>query len=83
MLEAPALTGATSQSWRPTRCHGPARAPSARAVARPSRGCPTRRRRGEPGGRAETARRLEEAHKLLDEVSNMLGDVRRELLGRR
>ena len=27
------------------------------------------------------ARRLEEAHKLLDEVSNMLGDVRRELLG--
>ena len=36
-----------------------------------------------PGGRAETARRLEEANKLLDEVSNMLGDVWRELLGRR
>jgi hypothetical protein len=34
-----------------------------------------------PGGRADAARRLEEAHKLLDEVSNMLGDVRRELLG--
>jgi hypothetical protein len=27
------------------------------------------------------ARRLEEAHKLLDEVADMLGDVRRELLG--
>ena len=27
------------------------------------------------------ARRLEEANKLLEEVSNMLGDVRRELLG--
>jgi hypothetical protein len=38
---------------------------------------------GKAGGRAEAARRLEEAHKLLDEVSNMLGDVRRELLGRR
>ena len=36
---------------------------------------------GKPGGRAETARRLEEANKLLDEVTNMLGDVRRELLG--
>jgi hypothetical protein len=34
-------------------------------------------------GRAEAARRLDEAHKLLDEVSHMLGDVRRELLGRR
>ena len=30
---------------------------------------------------AEAARRLEEANKLLEEVSNMLGDVRRELLG--
>jgi hypothetical protein len=39
--------------------------------------------RGKPGGRAEAARRLAEANKLLDEVSNMLGDVRRELLGRR
>ena len=39
---------------------------------------------GKPAlGRAETARRLDEALKLLDEVSNMLGDVRRELLGRR
>jgi hypothetical protein len=36
---------------------------------------------GKPGGRAEAARRLDGAHKLLDEVSNMLGDVRRELLG--
>jgi hypothetical protein len=34
-------------------------------------------------GRAEAARPLDEAHKLLDEVSNMLGDVRRELPGRR
>ena len=34
---------------------------------------------GQAGGRAEAARRLDEAHKLLDE--NMLGDVRRELLG--
>ena len=34
-------------------------------------------------GRAEAARRLDEAHKLLDEVSNMLGEMRRELLGRR
>ena len=31
--------------------------------------------RGKPGGRAEAARRLAEANKLLDEVSNMLGDV--------
>ena len=38
---------------------------------------------GKPGGRADAARRLEEAHKLLEEVSNMLGDVRRELMGRR
>jgi hypothetical protein len=34
-----------------------------------------------PGGRAEIAHRLEEANKLLDEVSNMLGDVRREVAG--
>jgi hypothetical protein len=32
-------------------------------------------------GRAEAARRLDEAHKLLDEVSDMLTEVRRELLG--
>jgi hypothetical protein len=31
--------------------------------------------------RAEAARRLDEVHKLLEEVSNMLVGVRRELLG--
>ncbi len=31
-------------------------------------------------GRAEAIRRLDEAHKLLDEIANMLADVRRELL---
>ena len=36
---------------------------------------------GKPGGRADTARRLAEAHKLLDEVANMLTEMRRELLG--
>ena len=36
---------------------------------------------GKAGGRAEAARRLDEADKLLDEISNMLGDVRREMLG--
>jgi hypothetical protein len=38
-----------------------------------------------PGGRAEAATRLDEAHKLLDEISNMLTEMRRELLdsGRR
>jgi hypothetical protein len=36
---------------------------------------------GKPGGRAEAARRLDEANKLLDEVSNMLTEMRRELLG--
>jgi hypothetical protein len=35
---------------------------------------------GKPAGRAEAAHRLEEANKLLDEVSNMLGDVRRTML---
>jgi hypothetical protein len=34
-------------------------------------------------GRAEAARRLDETHKLLDEIANMLADVRRELLGKR
>jgi hypothetical protein len=34
-----------------------------------------------PGGRAETARRLDEAHKLLAEVSAILTEMRRELLG--
>ena len=38
---------------------------------------------GKPGGRADAARRLDEAHKLLDEISNMLADVQRELMGRR
>jgi hypothetical protein len=37
--------------------------------------------RGKPGGRADAARRLDEARKLLDEVSNMLTELRRELLG--
>ena len=32
-------------------------------------------------GRAETDRVLGEAHKLFDEISNMLTDMRRELLG--
>jgi hypothetical protein len=36
---------------------------------------------GKPGGCAEAARRLDEAHKLLDEISNMLTEMRRELLG--
>ena len=36
---------------------------------------------GQPGGRAEAARRLEEAHKLLDEVSNLLVEMRREMMG--
>ena len=35
---------------------------------------------GKPGGRAEAACRLEEAHKLLDEISNMLTEMRRALL---
>ncbi len=38
---------------------------------------------GKPGGRAEAARRLEEAHRLLEEVADMLTDVRRDLLGGR
>jgi hypothetical protein len=36
---------------------------------------------GKPGGRAEAAHRLGEAHKLFDEISNMLTEMRRELLG--
>ena len=39
-----------------------------------------RRDTGKPGGRAEAARRLDEAHKLLEEVGDMLTDVRQELL---
>jgi hypothetical protein len=38
---------------------------------------------GKPGGRAEAARRLDDAHKLFDEISNMLTEMRRELLSRR
>jgi hypothetical protein len=37
--------------------------------------------RGQPGGRADTARRLDEAHKVLDEIADMLTHMRRELLG--
>jgi len=36
---------------------------------------------GQAMGRAEAARRLDEAHKLLDEISNMLAEMRRESLG--
>ena len=38
---------------------------------------------GKPGGRAEAARRLDEAHKLLDEIEHMLADMRRTLMGGR
>jgi hypothetical protein len=38
--------------------------------------------RGKARGRAETDRALGEAHKLFDEISNMLTEMRRELLGR-
>jgi NADH dehydrogenase len=34
-----------------------------------------------PGGRADAARRLEEAHALLEEISTLLSQLRRELLG--
>ena len=36
---------------------------------------------GKPGGRAEAARRLDEAHRLLDEIANMLTEMRRTMLG--
>ena len=36
---------------------------------------------GKPGGRTEAARRLDDAHKLLDEISNLLSEMRRDLLG--
>ena len=36
---------------------------------------------GHPGGRADAAQRLEEAHKLLDAVANMLTEMRRTMLG--
>ena len=32
-------------------------------------------------GRAEAARRLEEAHKLLNEIANMLTEMRRTMMG--
>jgi hypothetical protein len=38
---------------------------------------------GKARGRAETDRALGETHKLFDEISNMLTEMRRELLGRR
>jgi hypothetical protein len=36
---------------------------------------------GKARGRAETDRVLGEAHKLFEEISNMLTEMRRELLG--
>jgi hypothetical protein len=36
---------------------------------------------GQAGGRADAARWLDEAHKLLDEIADMLTHMRRELLG--
>jgi hypothetical protein len=39
-------------------------------------------RRGKARGRAEANRALGEAHKLFDEISNMLTELRRALLGR-
>jgi hypothetical protein len=36
---------------------------------------------GKARGRAETDRALGEAHKLFDEISNLLTEMRRELLG--
>jgi hypothetical protein len=36
---------------------------------------------GKPGGRADAARRLDDAHRLLDEIADMLTHMRRVLLG--
>ena len=36
---------------------------------------------GKPGGRADAARRLDEARRLLDEIANMLTEMRRTMLG--
>ena len=36
---------------------------------------------GKPGGRADAARRLDEADKLLAEISDLLSRLRRELPG--
>ena len=38
---------------------------------------------GQAGGRAEAARRQEEAHKLFEEIADMLTHMRRESLGGR
>jgi hypothetical protein len=38
---------------------------------------------GKPGGRAEAARRLDEANKLLGEIEHMLADMWRTLIGGR
>ena len=51
--------------------------PHARPHPRVARG------HGQPGGRAEAARRLDEAHKLLEEVADMLTAMRKDLLGGR
>jgi hypothetical protein len=34
-----------------------------------------------PGGRADAARRIEEARQLLDEIERVLVEMRRELMG--
>ena len=39
------------------------------------------KRQGPALGRAEAARRLDEAHKLLNEISNILTELRRTMLG--
>ena len=36
---------------------------------------------GKPGGRADAAHRLDDAHELLEEISNLLSQLRRDLLG--
>ena len=36
---------------------------------------------GQAAGRADTTRRLNEAHKLLDAVANLLTEMRRTMLG--
>jgi hypothetical protein len=36
---------------------------------------------GKPGGRADAVHRLDEANKLLEEIANMLTEMRREMLG--
>ena len=36
---------------------------------------------GKPGGRADAARRIDEARRLLDEIANLLVELRRVLMG--